>query len=265
MKKWKLYYFVFFGALLFNSCQGTVIPTDPVKEMKKDFSDKYAYTVLLNDMDLEGKTQYKHKYKIITFDKEGNYSFDTTDWVDVSDNFFYYHENDLGMEILTRSPNQKYNELPTPPGFSQIIGNKRYGKWDLNKPIVSTPILFAEDSTTLNLDSLVVLEEVQPISNEPVDTNHYWFFSEEEKRLEQALELQGMLISLTEFNTYKKSYLYNRPYYGSTTHKDSTRYGTSSRHWFFIRPFFYQRRTLHRNFKKPFSSSGNRGGGGFGK
>lgn len=237
-----------FLPLLFWACGGTVIPTDPVKEMKKKFVSKHAYTILLADMDLR-EEQFYHKYKIIEFTKEGKLIITTTEWEKVSDDFFELHESNLGMELLSKLKTGKYNNLISPPGFTNIIGDSVYGKF---KEILTEPNKPGVDGTVSTDWSF----------------NNSWRFHPEYSYLEKELGLQGLKIDKAEYEQFKERFLFNRPFYGEAESKDSTHYGTYSRHWLFLRPDFYQRKLDKKNFEKigGGSSDGfNRGGGGHGK
>jgi len=217
-----------FSFLLLYSCGGSLVPSTPTKEMKQQFESKYAYTVLLADMDLKND-QFKHKYTIIDIDSTHTVTSRQTDWKNVNDDFFYQHEANLGMEILSKSPDKKINNIVSPPGFTNFIGNPNYGVWN-------------ELGT--------------------------WEFNDKYKGLSKDLEIENLPIYKKEYVDFLMKYKYNKPHYGEKTHGDSTKYGTRSHHWFFYRPLFYSRRMSHRNFSKPrsfFNTSGNRGGGGFGK
>ena len=220
-------------------CGGTTLPTNPIKEMKKEFETKEAYTITLHDMDMQDQ-QFVHKYKV--FDIVGNNTVKTevTDWKNVDDDFFLLHEDDLGMEIFSKRTDGKYNNLVTPPGFTHFVGNEKYGEWKDPFPSFET----LPDSTKI------------------------WEFNNNFAFLENELGLTGLSVSYGEFHRFQSTYLMNRPYYGQHTHKDSTKYGTRSHHWVYMRPLFYTRRIQRNNFDKPYHGSfsyDNRGGGGFGK
>lgn len=215
-------------AILLYSCGGTVVSSNPVRDMKRQFESKTAYTVLLSDMDLKND-RLKHKYTIIDIDSTHHVTSRKTDWHNVSDDFFYQHEANLGMEILSKSPDGKINNLVSPPGFTNLIGNTNYGNWN-------------------EFGS--------------------WEFNESNQDLYKTLEIVDLPIYKKEYVDFTQKYKYNKPHYGEKTHGDSTKYGTRSHHWFFYRPLFYTRRISHRNFRRPrsfFNTSRNRGGGGFGK
>jgi hypothetical protein len=184
-------------------------------------------------MDLKDD-QYLHKYTVIDIKKNSEVAISETDWKKVDDNFFYLHEDDLGMEVLSKKIDGKLNNLVTPPGFSNFIGHTDYGAW-------------TSSSSAFQV----------------------WTFKPQYAELENKLGLTDLSITHDEFIEYQGKYLNNRPYYGPKTGtSDSTKYGTRSSHWFIMYPMFYTRRTHTKNFRKPrsiFNTNRNRGGGGFGK
>lgn len=226
-----------FFALLLVGCGGEVIPPNPLNDLKKEYASKYRYTIILNDMDLK-EDQYKHKYKVFEITKSGEVKVFLTDWKDVDDDFFALHEANLGMEVMSKDEHHKINNLATPPGFTHFIGNEEYGTWagDMN----------------LGLS----------------DDLNFWEFKPDYQYLSDELELTDLQVNKQEYLKFQNKYAYNRPFYGQQIHKDSTKYGTYSRHWVFIRPVFYNYRRSHDYFNKPgsgWNGGGNRGGGGFGK
>jgi hypothetical protein len=229
-----------FITLLLSGCGGTVLPANPIKELKKQYKDKNAYTIILDDMDLQ-EGQFVHKYKILEPLNGSNVQVDYTDWKAVDDDFFLLHEDDLGMEVFSKRSDGKYNSLVTPPGFTHFIGNDKFGAWS-------------------PLDSI-----------QTQDSSRVWMFIENDQRihsLESDLGLKGLSVTKGEYDRFQDKYYLNRPFYGEKIAKDSTKYGTRSRHWVIIRPFFYSRRITKNNFDKPYGGSfsyQNRGGGGFGK
>jgi hypothetical protein len=218
--------------ILIVSCGGSSIPSDPLKEMRRDFNSKEAYTVLLQDMNLKDG-QYSHKYCVFDF-TGSTVTVSHSDWTEVDDYFFSLHEDNLGMEVLSKNLDGKINNLVAPPGFTNVIDNDEYGSWELK------------------------------------DTVACWTFNKKYTDLETDLGLKGLTIPKSEFVNYKQTFLNNKPYYGPKTSSsgDSTKYGTRSHHWFILYPSFYTRRTNANNFTKPksiFTKNTNRGGGGFGK
>ncbi len=53
---------------------------------------------------------------------------ETTDWIDVSRQFFDKYEPMLGMVVLSRGEQGKVDTANYPPGY-QYVGNQRYGSW----------------------------------------------------------------------------------------------------------------------------------------
>ncbi|WP_211252688.1 hypothetical protein [Crocinitomix catalasitica] len=207
--------------------------------MKDKFKEKEAYTITLYDMDLR-EGNYVHRYKIFEPKEGSKVNIETTDWTTVDDDFFLLHVDNLGMEIFSKNRDGLYNNLVTPPGFSHFVGHDKYGQW-------------SSLSTTQSTDS-----------------SRVWRFHESngESVLERELGLAGLNITKGEYDRFLDKYQLNRPFYGDQIAKDSTKYGTSSRHWFLMRPMFYTRRLTKKNFDKPYRgsySSSTRGGGGFGK
>lgn len=237
-----------FLAALVSSCGGSKIKQSPLDELKKEFTSKEAYTILLQDMDLQGEQQV-HKYTVITFKKDKSYTIDKTKWYNVEEDFFRLHDGDLGMEILSKVPNGDYNNLPSPPGFTQVIGKGEYGYWEQKIVAIDT------------LDGVVdtLLAEVP---------QSVWRFHDKNQDLKKALELDSLDILRGEYDEFMSSYHMNRPYYGVKEGTSQTRYGTYGYYWLLRRPMFYSRRTQKGNFysnNMRARSTNTRGGGGFGK
>ena len=98
------------------------------KLVKEKMTDK-NYTILLADMDYkEADKKFFHKYQVVTLvDSTGSEM--TTDWMEVSPVFFQEHENDLGMELASKTDGVLKKET-APPGYGQYVGNEKYGKWE---------------------------------------------------------------------------------------------------------------------------------------
>lgn len=222
------------------SCGGTSIPPNPINALMDTMADKGSYTITLVDMDLIGE-QYVHKYKIYQIKSDSSVSISYTKAINVTDDFFMLHEDDMGMELVSKTDNGTINSLVSPPGFTNFVGNKNFGEWK-EVYVDTVSAVGYEDST-------------------------FWVFNDANSNLAEELGIQGMNITLQEYTMFVESYMFNRPFYGQKTAPDSTRYGTRSSHRVRYFPRFYSRRYAKRNFYKRYSSSstGNRGGGGFGK
>ena len=219
-------------ALALVGCGGSVIPPNPIKEMVTEFESKAKYTITLQNMDLQDD-EFKHKYKVFEVLNNQTVQVQETDWRAVDGNFFFLHEDDLGMELISKMEDGRYNNLVTPPGFSHFIGNETYGEWQGNS----------------------------------TDALKSWHFKPEYNHLDDDLGIKGLDVTKGEYERYKAVYRNNRPFYGEVKN-DSTKYGTRSYFWIHSRPLFYSRRSLKRNFRTTTRSGsrGNyRGGGGFGK
>lgn len=232
------------------ACGGPKTVKSPLDQLKQEYSSKHAYTILLQDMDLKGE-KLMHKYTVIEFKKDRTYSVKKTKWYQVEEDFFRLHESNLGMEVLSKVPGGDYNNLPSPPGFTQIIGDSTYGFWESTIASIDTTEAGAIDTFYFDVQQ------------------SRWKFHEPHAALAKNLEIETMEIQFFEWEEFKGSFHLNRPYYGADqNHADSTRYGTHSRHWFFHRSGFYSRRSRKDNFytsNMRSSASSRRGGGGFGK
>jgi len=182
-------------------------------------------------MDLNNR-KYLHKYKILELGNSSSPTISSTDWKNVSEDYFRLHQNDFKMEILSRNSAGKYNNLVSPAGFTNIIGKDTYGSWN--------------------------------------DSSNIWNFHPEYTQLEKELFIDGLPITRSEHAEFQEKYLYNKPYYGPPqAKKDSTKYGTRSRFYFFRYSGFYSRYHRTKKFNTKRSTGANskttRGGGGFGK
>lgn len=113
------------------SCGGKKFSKSPVDDMIRDMTNTPTFTILLYDMDVQGtffKT-YHHQYRLIT-EKGDSPTEKVTPWLEVSEKFFYRHENDMGMELASKSEGGKVNKTVGPPGYSNYVGNEKYGRWE---------------------------------------------------------------------------------------------------------------------------------------
>ena len=121
---------VFFMFLLLTGCGGKDFQKSPVDELAKEMTNLSDFTIILYDMDTEGSffKTYKHQYRVIKEETEGEPTEEVTDWYEVSDDFFNLHLNDMGMEIASKT-NGKLSKAVSPPGYSNYVGNAQYGQW----------------------------------------------------------------------------------------------------------------------------------------
>ncbi len=96
------------------------------------------FSIILKDMDYK-KENFVHKYQIIkkienvVINKNDSVAGDsliseTTNWIPVSEKFFNIHEQNMGMEIVSKTDG-KISKIVSPAGYSQYIGNNKYGEW----------------------------------------------------------------------------------------------------------------------------------------
>lgn len=121
---------ILFIALFLWSCGGSKIQKSPIDLLVRDMPSKEVFSIVLYDMDVEGSLfrTYKHQYRIIK-ENNGNPQEVKTDWYEVDKRFFRLHENDMGMEIAARDSTGKLRKIAAPAGYSNYVGNPRYGQW----------------------------------------------------------------------------------------------------------------------------------------
>lgn len=227
--------FGFLIVLLLVSCGGKSWKENPMDQILEDHKDAHTLTVLLVDMDVRDD-EYLHKYKIIE-GKKNDQEPDVfeTDWVKVSEPFFIRHEQNLGMEILTKDADGKINQIPSPPGYTNYIGNSKYGEW------------------------------------RGEGENRQWHFFANYLYMRTMLNFVYGPVYYRGYSRYSSHYRYNRPYYGYyRTSSRYNQYGTRSKHLKKSRPNFYQRKARKGNFRTRYNNystggGGSRGGGGYGK
>ena len=131
----KKLFFILITTVLITACGDDV---KPAKEVSIEPTEMYIlqnkdqdFSIVLDDMKIEEESNlmvYKHKYDILTL-KNDSLHTKKTDWKTVSQNYFVKHENDLGMEIVSKHDN-KLSRVAQPVGFGWAIGNKDHGEWE---------------------------------------------------------------------------------------------------------------------------------------
>jgi len=124
-----------------SSCGGksTKFIKSPVDSLITSMAAEPNYTIILTDMDYHSpQKHYVHKYKVLKTKDTGKKGDSIaaveiketkTGWLPVSNQLFKKHQDDLGMEIVSKN-NGKVSKVVSPPGYSQYIGNEKYGKWE---------------------------------------------------------------------------------------------------------------------------------------
>lgn len=179
----------------------------PIDDLIRDMDSLQNFTIILFDMDAED-SKYKHRYKIIT-QKMGTVTAKTTagldssynelvpeekltDWKPVDEVVFDNYIKDMGMEVASKVDG-KVSKTVSPPGYSNYVGNERYGQWK-------------QDNSG----------------------NSFWEFYGKYMFISSMFNLlAGPPIYRSGYGNYRSSYLNGRSYYGSTAGGRS-RYGTFS-------------------------------------
>lgn len=120
-----------FFTILIASCGGKKFTKSPLDELIRDLPTDKPFTVILYDMDTEGSffSTYKHQYQIIQEDASGEVKEEITGWKEVGEREFNAHIDNMGMEIAARDSTGKLTKEVAPPGYSNYVGNSRYGSW----------------------------------------------------------------------------------------------------------------------------------------
>lgn len=179
------------------SCSDKKIVQKPIDALVKDnkLMKEPTFTILLQDMEIKNKgfhKEYLHKYNIVK-NKDGKPLSTKSKWYHVKSSFFWRHENNLGMEIANKDSIGKFRKVVSPPGYSNYVGNSRYGYWNQS-------------------------------SGRPV-----WTFFAQYMMMRSLLNLTPGRIYRSNYSNYRTNY-YNRgyAYYGGRTNSGSRRYGTYS-------------------------------------
>lgn len=204
---------------LFISCGDSYV-NSPVDDLIKKMDKEKDFTIILYDMDIEGSwsKDYKHRYKIITNGEDSLPKEKITEWYPVDEEFFDMHSKDMGMEIASKVDG-KISKETAPPGYSNYVGNERYGNW-------------RTDSSG----------------------NSFWEFYGRYAMISNMMGLMSGPLYRSHYYDYHSNYRGVRPYYGTGTHT----YGTFSPAAKKANPNFHQRMTSNSSFKSKVQSSVSR-------
>jgi hypothetical protein len=189
------------------SSDGQRFVKSPIDNLIRDMDQEKNFTVLLYDMDMEdnfGGDKYKHKYKIVTM-KDTVPQERVTDWLEVDEATFLENENNMGMEIASKVDG-KLSKAVAPPGYSQYVGNEKYGNWRTNS-----------------------------------DGTSFWEFYGQYAMMSSMLGLASGMINRNSYYDYRGNYMgTGRPYYGALS-DGRPMYGTYSDHGKRANPDFHNR------------------------
>ncbi|MCS7003781.1 MAG: hypothetical protein NZM38_00485 [Cytophagales bacterium] len=196
-RKQKNWLFYFWMITWFMSCSSAEQHgKTPLDELIKSLDKEKNFTIILYDMSVEGifSDVYKHQYKVIIDDGNGNIRQDTTPWYEVPKKFFLLHENDMGMEIASKKDGVVKKQV-APPGYSNYVGNPQYGHW-VTKP----------------------------------DGSSFWEFYGQYAMMSHLLGMLATPVPRTHYEDYGRYREMGRPYYGPTLPDGRPQYGTYSNH-----------------------------------
>ena len=120
--------YILFLFVFISSCVGEKWKENPVDGLMEKYGEKVPMSVIIKDMDLQDE-KYFHKY-LILFQEGDSIMIDSTDWMEVNENFFILNEENLDMAIVSVDADGTISKLASPPGYRNIVGNKRYGRWE---------------------------------------------------------------------------------------------------------------------------------------
>lgn len=226
----------FFGVSKFlNSLNESKATQDPLGAIIAKYKDEPRFTVLLFDMEKKGFLSkiYRHQYRVLK-EENGRVVAKETAWYNVPSSFFWQHENSLGMEVAAKDTTGKIHKTITPPGYTNYIGNPKYGGWgNLNAPRVEEVVeRTIPRPTSSNPDGVQVVKDTTfsyvMIGAAPNDPNYYWNFYPQYKYIKPLLQIPAGKIYRKDHQTARNYHNSGIVYYGAMTVLGRRRYGTYS-------------------------------------
>jgi hypothetical protein len=221
--------FLLFGLLLAaSSCSNErTFQKSPLDELIRDMDKVKDFTIILYDMDVDGgfSSTYKHRYKIIREKEDGTPYEELTDWKEVSEAFFELHEQDMGMEIASKTDGVLTKQV-APPGYSKYVGNERYGSWQTDS-----------------------------------SGGSFWQFYGQYMFMSSMLGLMAGPVYRNSYMDYRGGYYGQRPYYGPNVNGRPA-YGTLSDASKQQNPNFHSRATSNTALKNRVNTIATRSTGG---
>lgn len=199
----------------------------PVDQLIRDMDKVPSFSIILYDMNVEGNftKTYQHQYKIITL-VDSVPSERITEWYTVSQSLFTQHEEHMGMEIAAKTDDGKITKTAAPPGYSNYVGNERYGHW-------------VQDG----------------------NGGSFWEFYGKYMFFSSMFNMIAYPAYRNNFMDYRSNYYGSRPYYGSTSSGNRI-YGTNSDYSRKANAGSRWNSNLNRNSFKS-GNSGNKSGNSF--
>ena len=211
---------ILISAIIYG-CSSDKFKKSKLDVLAKEMDNLENFTIILYDMDVEGSfsEEYKHQYKIIYNEASENDSIEVvpketiTDWYIVSKREFDSHINDMGMEVLSKTDNV-LNKHTSPPGYSNYVGNAKYGEWKSNNSGNSFWHFYGQ---------YAFISSMMGLASGPIYRNNY-----------------------ANYNNYRAS---GRSYYGNTIN-GAPEYGTNSRTVQNKNSTFYKKYNGNSSFKE---------------
>ena len=214
------------GFATLQACSSSDYKKNPVDELVSKMHDQKPYTIVLQDMDVEGSFShtYKHMYQVITEDADSVPSSKIVGWYEVSEQFFKQNENNLGMEIVSMTREGKLSKSAAPAGYGNYVGNSRYGQWQTGS-----------------------------------NGNSFWSFYGKYMMMSTMFDLMRRPYYRNDYSHYRSGGYRgsNRSYYGQKSSTGSYRYGTNSSYNKKTRPDFFQRKASKRGWSSSSRRSNN--------
>lgn len=182
---------------ILTGCGGKEFKKNPVDLIVKDLPTTKVFSIILNDMDIEGTffKKYKHQYKIIKEREAGNPEEYISGWYEVDETFFKRNTQNMGMEIVSRGEDGKLNKSASPPGYNNYVGNERYGSWQTNN-----------------------------------SGGSFWAFYGQYAFMSSMFNMMAYPVRRSYYNDYRTNYYgTRRTYYGPKTNNGTSYYGTNSK------------------------------------
>lgn len=167
---------------------------EPIDDIIRDMSHIRNFSIILYDMDYdEPKDAYKHQYQIIADDisNPDSVTQNITDWKTVSSIYFQDHQNDMGMELVNKKDGV-VTKATAPAGYSNYIGNEKYGQWRTHS-----------------------------------DGHSFWEFYGKYAFMSHMFNMMTYPVRRSYWNDYYYNYAPHSPYYGPSS-SGGRMYGTNS-------------------------------------
>ncbi|CAM1350604.1 hypothetical protein [Tenacibaculum insulae] len=213
--------YAFIASVFLIGCSSNFKPAktvsvEPSEEISRDYKFK-DFSIVLDDMKIEEEPDfmvYQHKYKVLTMHND-SLQAKKLPWKTVNKKYFKEHENDLGMEIVSKH-NGKLSKVAQPVGFGWAIGNENHGEWEA---------IQGDSTTTKSTESK---RRWRTHSTSPF----FWYWLATRRSTYR-----------NDYNGYKTHANSGKSYYGSNTSTGNYNYGTRSNYEKTTRSSFFSRKT----------------------